>query len=131
MKKLISVLLLCLFTVNVFCAVKKEHDGKWWNSLKKETKLHYIIGYDDAYVFHARRELYMLRIELDEDKTPKYTCNEIMNLVDNIYSKPKYRILRIETVIEFVVYPTLRNGWNKEEMNNKALEILKQTQETE
>jgi hypothetical protein len=49
-------------------------------------------------------------------------------LVDKFYLNPKYRILRIETVIEFVIYPALRNGWSKEEIDNKASEILKQMQ---
>ena len=130
MKRLAFILLLCLFVTNVFCAVKEEHDGKWWNSLKKESKLHYIIGYDDAYVFHARRELYMLRIELADEYTKhKYTCNEVMNLVDKFYSNPQYRVLRIEVVIEFIIYPALRNGWIKEQIDQKALDMLKQTQE--
>ena len=130
MKRLAFILLLCLFVTNVFCATREEHDGKWWNSLKKESKLHYIIGYDDAYVFHAMRELYMLRIELTaEEQKREYTYTEIMNLLDQFYSNPKYRVLRIEVVIEFIIYPALRNGWIKEQIDQKALDMLKQTQE--
>lgn len=130
MKKIIFILFLCLFTTTVFCAAQEEHDGKWWNSLKKDAKMHYIIGYDDAYFFHAMRQMHLFQIELsEEDRKPKYSYKDLMNLVDKFYSNPKYRKLRIETVTEFIVYPALRNGWHKEDIDKQALEILKQTQE--
>jgi hypothetical protein len=130
MKRLVFILLLCLFTTNVFCAAQEQHDGKWWNNLQRKSKLYYVIGYGDAYAFHSMRELYMLRIELsDEEKKHKYTSEEIMNLIDKFYSNTKYRVLRIEVVMEFIIYPALRNGWIKEQIDQKALDILERTQE--
>lgn len=138
MKKIIFAILLCLFATNVFC---ETHDGRWWNDLPRELKGYYIIGHSDGYIgqignFKAAKDVKAItttnkNMSLDKwlnlwDKYPyDYTYGEIVDFVDRFYGNPQYKVLSITVVLENIIYPALKETWSQEQIDKKALEIVK------
>lgn len=118
MKKIIFALLLCLLATNVFC---EEYDGRWWNSLQSVSKLLYIVGFSEAYTQH---------ISIDENKFPyKYTYGEIRDFVDKFYSNPQYKVFYVRKILSYIIFPALKEAWSQEDIDKKALRILKELNE--
>jgi len=136
MKKIIFALLLCLFATNVFC---EEHDGRWWNSSTPSQKVHFIIGFSEAYISSLSSIAYAVSVmsNVGEEKSKEYansrfnnypygyTYGEIRDFVDNFYSNPQYRTIRISLVLEYIVFPALKDAWSKAEIDSKALELIR------
>lgn len=114
MKKIIFALLLCLFATNVFCAV----DGKMWLRWDKYDKTNFLMGFGLCYSFICPTE---------KDVYPRdYDLQDIMDFTDNFYSNSQYKILDIPTVLCDVVFPALKYAWSKDEIDKRALELIKQ-----
>ena len=144
MKKFILILCLCLITTNVFCETETI-DGRWWNELNTKfgedygrlTKLDFVKGFSRGYIsslYYVWKNLKKQNMTKGADAVFKmenypydYNFGEIIDFIDKFYSNPQYKILKVDKVLIEIIFPALNKAWSQEQIDKKAVEILKES----
>ena len=128
MKKIIFILLFCLFATNVFCSNKD--DGRWWLKLTETEKSYYVGGLVEGYMCGVCKVAAYKEMSLEEmttlaEQPTGYNTAELQEMLNYFYSNPQYRKLEVSDLLFNIVYPALYNSWDMEKANKEALELLK------
>lgn len=153
MKKIIFALLLCLCTTNIFCG---DYTGRNWLDFSDIAKTYYIIGFSNCYtemlnVMQISYEDFLfefassaseekekidknaihetsLTIATNYDQYPYgYNYGEIVEFTDKFFSNPQYKVLNLNATLLIIIFPALKNSLNQEEIDKRALSLLKAT----
>lgn len=151
MKKLIFALLLCLFTTNVFC---KDYTGRDWLNFSDIARTYYIIGFSNCYsemiagmqisfedvltefVKATSKEKIdkkaikeaSIDIAKSHDQYPYgYNYGEIVDFTNKFFLNPQYKVLNLNAVLLFIIFPALKNSWSQDQIDKTALSLLKMT----
>jgi len=108
-------------------------DGNFWNKMRHIFKTLYVLAFINGYMkaicscaatITKNEEEYNRFINLFNLVTEKYIHNKIIQVTDDIYSVDKYKTIKLDKLIEFVVIPSIKENWNKEKLYNEALSLL-------
>ncbi len=133
MKKIIfSVLMLLLFQTNLFSDSIRTNDwlnGNWWVSLNNDSQLCFLVGfYEGINELYSQKEFQktedLMEKTLNEKYNSKGTYGAMVDFLDKFYSTSQYRIIPINTTIEWFILST--NGKiTIKEIDDRATGVLK------
>ena len=116
MKKLILILLFCLFTTNAFSEKNEPTSFADWKVIPYTAKVTYIVAFSEGYT---------LTKEGHEKYPYGYSYGALIDTINDFYENTQNSILPIPYALHYLIFPSLKNTWSKKQMEEATINVIR------